>query len=148
MPTAPYTLEAPKAFHGRTVVGVAGRAWASAVNGTGLLATIYVPTEPPYTPVGATLTFGTGAAAGVEAVVFNHWGQRTNPPLPATVVAFSSRPTDRASSSRSSHEHPRLVSGASRPGPVASGNEKGTRPFPTGAPSTASDAVQMLVRDD
>jgi len=90
VPTPPYTLKAPRAFHGRTVVGVAGKARTSAVNGTGLLATIYVPTEPPYTPVGATLTFGSGTTAGVEAVVFNDWGQRTNPPVPASVVAFSS----------------------------------------------------------
>ncbi|HEY7946682.1 MAG TPA: hypothetical protein VID75_03340 [Acidimicrobiales bacterium] len=89
VPTAPYTLESPREFHGRTVVGVAGKAPILAVNGTGLVATVYVPTEPPYTPVGATLTFGTGVSAGVEAVVFSRWGQRTNPPAPAGAVAYS-----------------------------------------------------------
>ncbi|HVC70606.1 MAG TPA: hypothetical protein VNC61_10185 [Acidimicrobiales bacterium] len=90
VPSAPYTLEDPRTFHGRTVVGVAGKAQASAVNGTGLVATLYVPTEPPYTPVGGTLSFGSGTTAGVEAVVFSRWGRPQNPPAPATSVTFSS----------------------------------------------------------
>jgi hypothetical protein len=90
IPLAPYTLVAPRQFHGRTVVGVSGRPPASAANGTGHLVTIFVPTHAPYTPVGATLTFGTGSGAGIEAVVFNRWGQRTDPAVPAGVVAYSS----------------------------------------------------------
>jgi hypothetical protein len=90
VPAAPFTLQAPRAFHGRTVVGVSGTARASAANGKGHVVTLYVPTEPPYTPVGATLTFGTGSSAGVEAVIFNRWGQRVDPPVRTGAVAFSS----------------------------------------------------------
>lgn len=90
VPLAPYVLDAPRQFHGRTVVGVTGKARASAGNGTGHVVTLYVPTEPPYTPVGATLTFGSGAGAGVEAVIFNNWGQRIDPTVPTGAVAFSS----------------------------------------------------------
>jgi len=90
VPEAPYTIEAPRQFHGRTVVGVSGRARASAANGAAHIVTLYVPTESPYTPVGATLTFGSGSGTGVEAVVFNKWGQRIDPPAPTGAVAFSS----------------------------------------------------------
>jgi hypothetical protein len=90
VPVAPYVLDAPQHYHGRTVVGVSGKARASAGNGTGHVVTLYVPTEPPYTPVGATLTFGTGSGAGVEAVIFNSWGQRIDPPVPTAAVSFSS----------------------------------------------------------
>jgi hypothetical protein len=89
VPTAPYTLEGPRPFHHLTVVGVSGPARASAANGQAHVATFYVPTEPPYTPVGATLTFGVGSGRGVEAVVFGRWGQRTNPPAPSTAVAYA-----------------------------------------------------------
>jgi len=90
VPVSPYSLQAPRQFHGRTVVGVSGPARASAANGTGHVATIYVPTEPPYAPVGATLTYGSGSSQGVEVVVFDHWGQRINPPVPNGPVAYSS----------------------------------------------------------
>ena len=39
IPLAPYTLVAPRQFHGRTVVGVSGRPPASVANGTGHLDT-------------------------------------------------------------------------------------------------------------
>jgi hypothetical protein len=90
VPTSPYTLSSPRQFHGRTVVGVSGAARSSAVNGAGHIVTLYVPTEPPYTPVGATLTFGSGSSAGVEAVVFDRWGRRINPPAPSPALAYSS----------------------------------------------------------
>jgi hypothetical protein len=90
IPVAPFTLQSPRQFHGRTVVGVSGIPRASAANGKGHVVTLYVPTEPPYTPVGATLTFGTGSSAGVEVVIFNRWGQRIDPPVPTGAVAFSS----------------------------------------------------------
>jgi hypothetical protein len=90
VPVAPFTLGAPRSFHGRTVIGVSGTAPASAANGEGHVVTLYIPTEAPYAPVGATLTFGTGTSAGAEAVVFNRWGQRVDPPVPAGAVLFSS----------------------------------------------------------
>jgi hypothetical protein len=91
VPIAPFTLDAPRVYRGRTVVGVSGSARASAAGGAkGNVVTLYVPTEPPYTPVGATLTFGSGSSAGVEAVVFDRWGQRIDPPVPSGAVAFSS----------------------------------------------------------
>jgi hypothetical protein len=90
VPVAPYVLDTPREFHGRTVVGVSGKARASAANGAGHVVTLYVPTESPYTPVGATLTFGSGSGAGVEAVVFDRWGQRVDPPVPTGAVPFSS----------------------------------------------------------
>jgi hypothetical protein len=90
VPVAPFTVDAPRSYHGRTVVGVSGTARASAANGKGHVVTLYVPTEPPYTPVGATLTFGSGSSAGVEAVIFDRWGQRIDPPVPSGAVPFSS----------------------------------------------------------
>jgi hypothetical protein len=90
VPLAPLTLGAPRSFHGRTVIGVSGTAPASAANGKGHVVTLYVRTEAPYTPVGATLTFGSGSSAGVEAVVFDRWGQRVDPPAPTGAVLFSS----------------------------------------------------------
>lgn len=90
IPTSPYVLGTPREFHGRSVVGVSGPARSSVADGTGHTVTLYVPTEPPYTPVGATLTFGSGSGAGVEAVVFSRWGKRFNPPLPSSAIAYSS----------------------------------------------------------
>jgi hypothetical protein len=90
IPTAPFTLESPRQFHGRTVVGVSGKARSSAAKGSGHTVTLFVPTSAPYTPVGATLSFGSGSGAGVEAVVFNRWGQRIAPPTPSGAIAYSS----------------------------------------------------------
>jgi hypothetical protein len=89
VPASPLHLEAPRQFHGRTVVGVSGSAPPSA-GGSGNVATLYVPTEPPYAPVGATLTFGTGTNRGNEAVVFGRWGQPFAPPAPTGALPFSS----------------------------------------------------------
>jgi hypothetical protein len=92
VPQGQLRLEGPRAFRGTTVVGVTGTAPASAVNGTGRAVTLYIPTEAPYTPVGATLTLGTGKSQGAEAVVFDHWGERINPAVPTGAVAYSSLP--------------------------------------------------------
>jgi hypothetical protein len=90
VPTSPFTVEKPRRFHGRTVVGVTGKARSSAGAGSAHMVTLFVPTRAPFTPVGATLTFGNGSGAGVEAVVFDRWGQRIDPPTPSGVVAYSS----------------------------------------------------------
>lgn len=90
MPTAPLQLESPRRFHGHTVVGVVGNAPTSAGNGSGGIATLYVPTESPYTPVGATLTYATNTGQADEAVVFDNWGKRINPAAPTGAVTYSS----------------------------------------------------------
>jgi hypothetical protein len=91
-PDPPYELESPRVFHGATVVGVIGHAPASAANGTGHALTLFVPTTAPHTPVGATLTFGTGASSGTEAVVFDHWGEAVQVTAPPAAVAYSTLP--------------------------------------------------------
>ncbi len=89
-PQSPLHLRGPVSFHGRSVLALSGRAVRAAGGGAGDTATLYVPTKAPYTPVGATLTFGSGSNQGSEAIVFNQWGTSTSPTVPAGAVAFSS----------------------------------------------------------
>jgi hypothetical protein len=89
IPAAPLHLEGPRKLHGRTVLAVVGTAAATAANGAGHVATLYVPTKAPYTPVGATLTFGSGSEHGTEVVVFKEWGKRVDPATPTAAVAYS-----------------------------------------------------------
>jgi len=87
-PAQPFTESNPRRFHDRMVVGISGP--VSGGTGATHTVTLYVPTEAPYTPVGATLTFGGGSSAGVEAVAFSHWGEQIHPSTPHPSVSFSS----------------------------------------------------------
>lgn len=90
IPTAPLQLEKPRDFRGRVVIGVTGAAPSSAASGTGKTVTLYVPTKAPYTPLGATLSYGSGSTSGIEAVVFGDWGETINPSAPSGAVPYSS----------------------------------------------------------
>ena len=59
---------------------------------SGHTATIYVPTQPPYTPVGATLTFGSGSGRRGRGRRLRSLGCQGKSPAPPskTSVAFSS----------------------------------------------------------
>jgi hypothetical protein len=89
-PRSPFQLDGPSQFHGRAVLGVKGIAATTAGNTGRHTAIIYVPITPPFSPVGATLTFGSGSGRGLEAVVFGRWGKVVHPPTPNGAVAYSS----------------------------------------------------------
>lgn len=92
IPVAPLHLVGPRTFRGQQVVGVSGTAPSTAANGSGKTVTLYVPTVAPYTPLGATLTFGSGESSGIEAVVFGKWGEKVYPAAPAGAVPYRSLP--------------------------------------------------------
>ena len=88
-PSPPCTWWRRRLLHGRRVVGVSGMAPSTAANGTGKTRDLVVPTNPPYTPVGASLTYGSGSTRGLEVAVFGHWGEKILPTAPTGAIPYS-----------------------------------------------------------
>lgn len=90
VPQNPLHLEASRPIAGHQVVDVVGAAPSAADAGAGATTTMIVPTEAPYTPLGAVLRFHHGSSSGTEAVLFGRWGEHVTEVVPTPVVQYGS----------------------------------------------------------
>ncbi len=90
LPQSSLHLVTSKPIGGHHVIGVTGKAPAADDDGHGATATLFVPTSAPFTPVGASLNFGSASSAGTEVVLFGQWGTQARPSAPSGAVPLSS----------------------------------------------------------